>query len=234
MTSQKAKVYTVSQVNSLIKGILENNLPGRLTVTGEITNWSIAPRGHRYFSLKDENSKVPCAMWAGNFRRVKFEPENGLAVLATGCIDVYVPHGRYQFIVDNLIPVGKGALQLAFEQMREKLRMEGLFRDEYKKALPSYPQRIGILTSESGAAVHDIKDSIHNRWPCARLFLYPVPVQGEGAAEKIAAAIRDTNKRNQKLKLDILIIGRAGRGRICGPSMRRFWRGRFSIRRYLL
>ena len=210
MTSQKPKVYTVSQVNSLIKVILEDNLPGKLTVTGEITNWGIAASGHAYFSLKDENALLPCAMWKGNFIRTKFKPKNGSAVLATGYIDVYLPHGKYTFIVDNLAPAGKGALQLAFERMYEKLRAEGLFRDEYKKALPLYPQRIGILTSESGVAVHDIRDSIHSRWPCARLFLYAVPVQGEGAAEKIAAAIRDTNRRNEGLKLDILIVGRGG------------------------
>jgi len=206
----RTKIYTVSQVNLLIKQILENNLPGRLTIAGEITNWSVAASGHAYFSLKDENALLPCAMWKGRFVRVKFMPKNGAAVLATGYIDVYSPHGKYQFIVDKLEPTGKGVLRLAFEQMYEKLRAEGLFRDEYKKVLPAYPERIGILTSESGAAIEDIKDSIWNRWPCVRLFLYPVPVQGEGAAEKIAAALRDVNKRNRELKLDILIVGRGG------------------------
>ncbi|MHC4542876.1 MAG: exodeoxyribonuclease VII large subunit, partial [Planctomycetota bacterium] len=115
-----------------------------------------------------------------------------------------------QLYVDKLDPAGVGALQLAFEQMVRKLAGEGLFNEAHKRALPPYPMRIGILTSESGAAVHDITDSIRSRWPCGRLFLYPVPVQGEGAAEKIAAALRDINRRNKKLKLHVLIVGRGG------------------------
>jgi exodeoxyribonuclease VII large subunit len=206
------KIYTVSQVNSLIKGILRNNLPGRLIIKGEISNWRVGPTGHRYFSLKEVevNSTLPCAMWNDKFAKVKFRPENGLAVLATGSIDVYIPHGRYQFIVDALEPEGVGARQLALEQMKKKLQARGLFDEAHKQPIPSYPERIGILTSESGAAVEDIKDSIWNRWPCVELFLYPVPVQGEGAAEKIAAAVRDLNRRNNKLKLDLLIVGRGG------------------------
>jgi len=149
-------------------------------------------------------------MWASKFRNVKFSPEDGMAVLARGHIDVYTVGGKYQLYVDKLEPEGVGALQLAFEQMVKKLQAEGLFDDVHKKALPMYPQRIGILTSESGAAVHDIIDSIHHRWPCVKLFFYPVPVQGEGAAEKIAAALRDINRRNQELKLDVLIVGRGG------------------------
>jgi exodeoxyribonuclease VII large subunit len=206
----RTKIYTVSQVNSLIKGILENNLPSRLTITGEISDWKHHTSGHCYFLLKDEVAQLPCVMWKSNFSRVKFKPENGLAVLAKGFIDVYEPQGKYQFYVEKIVPAGVGALQLAFEQMVKRLQIQGLFDEVHKKALPAYPQRIGILTSESGAAVEDIKDSIWNRWPCVRLFLYPVPVQGEGAAEKIAAALRDVNKRNRELKLDILIVGRGG------------------------
>ncbi len=133
-----------------------------------------------------------------------------MAVLATGHIDVYTVGGKYQLYVDKLEPEGVGALQLAFEQMVKKLQAEGLFDDVHKKPIPTYPERIGILTSESGAAVHDIIDSIRHRWPCVKLFLYPVPVQGEGAAEKIAVALRDINRRNKKLKLDVLIVGRGG------------------------
>jgi exodeoxyribonuclease VII large subunit len=208
--SNGTKIYTVSQVNSLIKAILENNLPPRLTVTGEITNWSVAASGHAYFGLKDENALLPSVCWRSSLSRIKFEPENGLAVIAKGHIEVYSPHGKYQFYADSMQPAGVGALQLAFEQMVKRLREQGLFDEVHKKPLPAYPERIGILTSESGAAVHDIKDSIHNRWPPARLFLYPVPVQGETAAEDIAAAITDVNKRNKTLKLDILIVGRGG------------------------
>ncbi len=208
--ANKSKIYTVSQVNSLIKGILENNLPGRLTITGEITDWKLHHSGHCYFSLKDENSVLPCVMWKSNFSRVKFRPENGMAVLGTGFIDVYEPQGKFQFYVERIEPAGVGALQLAFEQMVKRLKAQGLFDEKYKKVLPPYPERIGILTSESGVAVGDIENSIHSRWPCVKLFLYPVPVQGEGAAEKIAAGLRDINRRNSKLKLDILIVGRGG------------------------
>ena len=204
------EIYTVSQINSLIKAALEETLPSQLVIKGEITNFKHHPSGHCYFSLKDEKSNLPCAMWKLNVRRIRFRPENGQAVLATGFIDVYVPHGKYQLIVEELVPAGVGALQLAFEQMVKKLRDEGLFDDEHKKPLPAYPQRIGILTSGSGAAVHDIIDSIHNRWPCVELLFYPVPVQGEGAAKKIAAALREINRRNKKLKLDVLIVGRGG------------------------
>ena len=207
---QKTKIYTVSQVNSLIKEVLENNLPGWLTVTGQITDFKLHHSGHCYFSLKDENGVLPCVMWKSHFAKLKFKPENGLAVIAEGYIDVYAPQGRYQFYVESMMPAGVGALQLAFEQMVKKLQAEGLFDEAHKKPIPAYPQRVGIVTSESGAAVHDIKDSIWNRWPSVKLLLYPVPVQGEGAAETIAAAIRDMNKRNKRLKLDLLIVGRGG------------------------
>ena len=206
----RTTIYSVSQVNSLIKEILENNLPSRLTITGEITNWTVAQSGHAYFDLKDENALLPCVCWRSSLSKIKFEPENGLAVIAKGNIEVYSPHGKYQFYADSMQPAGIGALQLAFEQMVKRLQEQGLFDDAHKKPLPQYPQRIGILTSESGAAVHDIQDSIHNRWPPAELFLYQVPVQGEGAAEQIAAAIKDINKRSRQLKLDVLIVGRGG------------------------
>jgi exodeoxyribonuclease VII large subunit len=204
------KIYTVSQINSLIKIALEENLPSRLIVKGEISDWKHHASGHCYFWLKDEGSVLPCIMWASKFRTIKFSPDDGMAVLATGHIDVYTVGGKYQLYVDKLDPAGVGALQLAFEQMVRKLKSEGLFDDVHKKALPPYPMRIGILTSESGAAVHDITDSIHSRWPCAKLFSYPVPVQGEGSAQRIAAALRDINKRNKRLRLDVLIVGRGG------------------------
>jgi exodeoxyribonuclease VII large subunit len=209
-TQTRTKICSVTQVNSLVKDVLAAHLPSWLTVKGEITDWKEHQSGHRYFSLKDEESVLPCAMWRSSLAKIRFKPANGLAVLVTGSIDLYVPQGRYKLIVEEMIPAGMGALQLAFEQMVRKLEAEGLFAEAHKKPLPRYPQRIGILTSESGAAVHDIAVSIHNRWPCTRLFLYPVPVQGPGAAQAMAAALRDVNRRNDKLKLDVLIIGRGG------------------------
>jgi len=206
----KTTTYTVSELNALVKEVLETSLPARLSVQGEITGWKQHHSGHCYFSLKDENSVLPCAMWRSNATKLKFRAENGLAVLATGSVDVYVPQGRYNFVVNEMHPAGVGALQLAYEQMVKKLRGEGLFDDAHKQPIPAFPERIGILTSESGAAVHDIADSVHQRWPCTKLYLYPVPVQGDGAAAKIAAAITDINRRNQRLKLDLLIVGRGG------------------------
>lgn len=206
----KTTIYTVTQVNSLVKKVLESGLPGRVTVSGEISGWKQHHSGHCYFSLKDEGSALPCAMWKPRAARLKFRPENGLAVCATGSVSVYVPQGRYSMVIEEMTPAGLGALQLAYEQMVRRLRAEGLFADEHKQPIPTYPERIGILTSESGAAVHDIADSVHNRWPPTRLYLYPVSVQGEGAAEQIAAAIRDLNRCNKRLKLDLLIVGRGG------------------------
>jgi len=204
------KVYTVSGINSLIKGVLADTLPEKLIIKGEISNWKHHSSGHCYFSLKDENAVLNCVMWSSDFRLVKFKPADGIAVFASGFIDVYEPQGKYQLYVEKLEPAGVGALQLAFEQMVKRLAAEGLFDEAHKKSLPPYPQRIGILTSESGAAIGDIMHSITTRWPCVRLFLYPVLVQGEGAAEQIAEAIRDINRRNKELKFDLLIVGRGG------------------------
>ena len=210
MTNKEAKIYTVSEVTSLIKVALEENLPSRLTVAGEISDWKHHSSGHCYFSLKDANGVLPCVMWKSSFDRVKFAPADGMAIIATGHIDVYPPQGKYQFYADKFEPAGVGALRLAFEQMAAKLRAEGLFDEEHKKALPKYPMRIGIVTSESGAALIDIADSIYNRWPCAKMLLQTTSVQGEGAAREIAQAIRELNRRNSQLRLDVLIVGRGG------------------------
>lgn len=201
-------IYTVGQVNTLIKQALQNNLPGRLSINGEISNWKAHSSGHCYFSLKDENSVLPCVMWNSSFKKLKFQPESGIAITATGYIDVYPPQGKYQFYAESMKPAGEGGLQLAFEQLAAKLKAEGLFDDEYKKLLPPYPQKIVIITSETGAAVHDIADSIFNRYKCAKLYLYPCPVQGDGADEKLADAVKKINI--MKLNPDIIIIGRGG------------------------
>jgi exodeoxyribonuclease VII large subunit len=208
--SEQARVYTVSQVTALIKVCLENTLPGRLTITGQISGFRPHSSGHCYFDIKDENAIIPSVMWKSDAAKLKFRPENGLAVIAKGHIDVYPPQGKYQFYADAMTPAGVGALQLAFEQMKEKLAAEGLFSDEHKRPLPKFPFRIAILTSKSGAALHDIVDSIRARWPVGKLLFYDVPVQGAGAAEKIALAIKDVNKRNKDLKIDVMIVGRGG------------------------
>ncbi len=204
------KVYTVSQVNTLIKAALENHLPARMIIAAEISGFKQHRSGHCYFDLKDENSVLPAVMWKSAAAKLKFAPENGLAVTAKGYVDVYPPQGKYQFHVETMSPAGTGELQLAFEQMRKKLEAMGLFDKKHKKPLPKFPQRIAILTSESGAALHDITEGIFSRWPVTKLLLYPVPVQGDGAAEKIAEAIKNVNSRNLSLKVDLLIVGRGG------------------------
>ncbi|MBC8481081.1 MAG: exodeoxyribonuclease VII large subunit [Planctomycetes bacterium] len=210
MVKKKLDIYSVSQVNHLIKAILEDNLPSSFVVTGEISGWKKHSRGHCYFSLKDKDSILNCVMWSSSFAKQKFEPEDGMAVFATGFVDVYPPQGKYQFYVRKLEPSGVGSLELAFRQMVAKLEAEGLFDEGHKKALPRFPMRIGVVTSASGAAIRDIEESIHSRWSCAKLFLYPVAVQGEGAADEIAAALRDINRQNRKFGLDLVIVGRGG------------------------
>lgn len=187
-------------------------MPPRLTVQGELSDFKSHGSGHCYFSIKDKNAVVPCVMWASNAKKLKFQLDNGLFVLAKGHIDVYVPGGKYQFYVTKLEPQGAGALQLAFEQMYRKLQDEGLFDHEHKKNLPSYPNRIGIVTSSSGAAVDDIRTSVLTRWPCELLY-FDVPVQGDDAAKKIALTLYEINAKNKKNKLDLLIVGRGGGSR---------------------
>ncbi|HOL30705.1 MAG TPA: exodeoxyribonuclease VII large subunit [Anaerohalosphaeraceae bacterium] len=203
-------IFTVTQLNTMIKAALEEALQPRLMLRGEISDFKQHTSGHCYFLLKDAGGQIPCTMWASHFRQVKFRCENGLAVLAAGHIDVYLPGGKYQFYCDKLEPAGMGALQLAFEQMRRRLEAEGLFDPARKKPLPRYPMNIGIVTSFSGAALHDIADSIQTRWPCARLYVFDTPVQGEGAAPCIAAAIAKANRLRKQLGLELLIVGRGG------------------------
>jgi exodeoxyribonuclease VII large subunit len=204
-------VFTVTQLNNLIQVTLEETLPPRVILRGEISNWKRHSSGHCYFSLKDsDGGQIPCVMWASKFRNIKFDCQNGLAILATGYVDVYVPGGKYQFYAEKLDPAGVGDLQLAFEQMRKRLQAEGLFDPAHKRELPTYPMNIGVITSRSGAAVVDIADSIYSRWPCATLHVFDAPVQGEGSAEKIAAVINKANRMQKQLKLDILIVGRGG------------------------
>ena len=138
-TQTRTKVYTVTQVNSLVKDVLQANLPSWLSIKGEITDWKQHQSGHCYFCLKDEESVLPCAMWRGSFSKVKFKPGNGLAVLVSGSIDLYVPQGRYKLIVEEMIPAGMGALQLAFEQMVRKLEAEGLFSAGPQEAASQVP-----------------------------------------------------------------------------------------------
>ncbi|AQQ08532.1 Exodeoxyribonuclease 7 large subunit [Sedimentisphaera cyanobacteriorum] len=202
--------YTVTQINNMVKVALESSLPGHMSVIGEVSNLKRPSSGHIYFSLKDKNSQLPCIMWKSSVSKLGFELENGLSVICSGYIDVYSPYGKYQFISQSISPAGVGSLQLKFEQLCRKLREEGLFEPSRKKALPKYPFNIAVITSSSGAAVKDISESIHSRFPCAKLYLYSVPVQGKGAEKQIAAALGRVNVLKEKYSLDLIILGRGG------------------------
>ncbi|MBI4436240.1 MAG: exodeoxyribonuclease VII large subunit [Candidatus Omnitrophica bacterium] len=200
------KIYTVTEITHQIQALLEESFP-EVWVEGEITNLSQSAKGHTYFSLKDETALLKCALFASSGRSVKFRLENGLKVLCYGGISTYPPRGEYQLIVEKIEPQGLGALQLAFEQLKKKLEKEGLFDPKHKKPIPFLPNRIGLVTSLSGKAIRDILKVIGERFTESRVLIRDVRVQGEGAAEEIAEAIRDFNLFG---KVDVLLVGRGG------------------------
>jgi exodeoxyribonuclease VII large subunit len=199
-------IYTVSQLTAEIKSFLEGRYQ-HLWVEGEISNLRLPSSGHLYFTLKDPSAQLRSVMFRMQNRLLKFAPEDGLQVVAYGHLTVYEPRGDYQIIIDYLEPKGWGALQLAFEQLKEKLAREGLFDAAHKKPLPALPQRIGIVTSPTGAAIRDILQIIERRFANVHIFLCPVRVQGEGAAQEIALAIRQLNEWPG---LDVIIVARGG------------------------
>lgn len=202
---------TVSQLNGLVKRVLGNGLPATIHLVGQISNFSRPASGHCYFTLKDDRSEVRATMWKSAAATVKFKIEDGMEVVATGSVDVYEPRGQYQFNVRKLEPKGVGNLELAFRQLHERLSKEGLFDPAHKKRIPRYPRRIGVVTSPTGAAIHDILHTLRRRFPCLEVLLYPVRVQGEGAALEIASAIRTLNQRADDVGgIDVLIVGRGG------------------------
>ncbi len=204
-------MLTPRQVNELIRGAINRYLPPTLHVLGEIGDISRAGSGHVYFTLKDDASELRCVMWRSAAGKLRFEPETGLEVIATGGIEVYAPRGAVQLVVRSLEPRGVGALEIAFRQLRQKLEAEGLFDPRRKKLLPRLPQRIAVVTSESGAAIRDILQTLARRFPIAQVLLFPVRVQGEGAAAEIAAAIELMNRRAAELGgIDVAIVGRGG------------------------
>lgn len=201
-------VLSVGELTRRIKRRIEDGL-GYVWVSGEISNLRPAgPSGHLYFTLKDEKSQIPCAMWRGFASRLRFRPEDGMGVLAYGRVDVYIPYGKYQLLVEQLEPRGVGALQVRFEQLKEKLAREGLFDPARKRPLPRLPLKVALVTSPVGAAVQDMIRTIRTRCPVTQVFVYPVRVQGEGAAEEIAAAVGHLNLAMPDL--DVLIVGRGG------------------------
>jgi len=205
--AEERKALSVSDLTRRIKKILEDNLR-YVWVAGEISNFKTYPSGHLYFTLKDEESQLPCAMWKGSAVRLAFQPESGQQVLAYGRIDVYLPRGQYQLIVEKMEPRGAGALAMRFEQLKKKLEAEGLFDPDRKRPLPMLPRAIALVTSPVGAAIQDMLRTIATRNPAVDVFLYPVRVQGEGAAPEIAAAIEHLN--SARPDIDVMIVGRGG------------------------
>lgn len=202
-------VLTVSQLNRYVKSRMDadENLYNVFLV-GEISNFTNHYKtGHFYFSLKDEEAQIKAVMFRGNAAKVKFRVENGLRVIIRGRVSLYEAAGSYQVFVDDMQPDGTGALQLAFEQLKEKLQSEGLFAEAHKKPIPKYPERIGVITSETGAAIQDILNVLGRRYPLADVILAPVLVQGEEAPNQLISAVDQFNRLNCA---DVLIIGRGG------------------------
>ena len=200
------EIYTVSELTRAVKFVLEENFHD-IWVEGEISNFKVSNSGHAYFTLKDEESQLRVVLFRLNKRLLKFEPDDGLHVIVRGRISVYEARGEYQLIADYMEPKGIGALQLAFEQLKEKLFKEGLFDEAHKKPIPDFPNKIAIVTSPTGAAIRDILRIIGRRFPNVHIIIYPVMVQGEGAAEGIAMAIAELNGLSD---IDVMIVGRGG------------------------
>ncbi|MFO1064003.1 MAG: exodeoxyribonuclease VII large subunit [Pirellulales bacterium] len=198
---------SVTQLTLCIKSLIENSLP-RLWVEGEVSDLSRPSSGHLYFTLKDAQCQIRAVMWRSAAQRLPFRLEDGAQIICAGGIEVYPPRGSYQMAVTRVQPQGVGGLQLAFRQLHAKLAAEGCFDAERKKPLPKFPRRIAFVTSPSGAALHDFIEAAAQRWPLFELTVVPVRVQGEGAAEEIAAGIQAA----QRLKpaVDLIIVGRGG------------------------
>ena len=200
------RILTISEVTRLIKTSLEESFP-QVWIEGEISNFKRHSSGHLYFTLKDEGAQISGLMWRSRADNLLFTPEDGMKVQARGSITVYPPRGNYQIDVVRMLPVGVGELQLAFEQLKKKLEAEGLFDASRKKLLPEFPKTIGVVTSPTGAALQDIRSVVERRQPSVEIVVAPVRVQGPGAAEEIAEAIRDMNRYGN---IDVLIVGRGG------------------------
>lgn len=203
---QNRQVLTVSQLNRAAKDLLETYLP-MLWVEGELSNLSVPSSGHWYFSLKDSGAQVRCAMFRNRNMLVRFKPEAGKKVLVRGKVSLYEGRGDYQMIVEHMEPAGAGDLQRQFELLKEKLQAEGLFDSAHKKPLPAWPRRLGVVTSPTGAAVHDILHVLRRRFPALPVIVLPVAVQGNEAAGQIAVAIDTANRHDL---CDVLIVGRGG------------------------
>src|SRR5277367_720707 len=200
------RIYSVGDLTAKIRDLFAKNFTDT-TVQGEISNCRPAASGHIYFTLKDDRAQIRCVFFKNQQRGIKFRPEDGLHVTVRGSLSVYEARGEYQIYVETIEPVGLGALQLAFEQLKKRLEAEGLFSQERKKPLPMLPNRIGLITSPRGAAVRDVIRILRRRFPNVCLTLYPVRVQGDGAAKEIVEALRHFNRKST---VDVIILARGG------------------------
>ena len=209
MAEREKLIFSVGQVNEYIKYLMEADaVLDSIWVRGEISNLTARhTTGHLYFSLKDETGVLRAVMFRSSAVKLKFEPENGMRVLAHGRVSVYPKDGQYQLYLDSMEPDGIGALAAAYEQLKNKLAAEGLFDEAHKKPLPAYPETVGVITSPTGAAVRDIANILSRRYPLAKMILFPTLVQGENAPRQLCSGIRYFN---QKLPVDVIIIGRGG------------------------
>lgn len=201
--------YTVSQLNNYVKTMIDSDpCLTYIYVVGEISNFTNHYKtGHFYLTLKDSSCAIKAVMFRSNAARIKFEPQNGMKVICRGRASLFERDGSFQFYIEEMQPDGAGALQVAFEQLCEKLKSEGLFDEAYKKPIPKFPERIAVITSPTGAAVQDIKNVISRRCPCVEVIMCPVLVQGDGAAAQLCDAVKKVNELNCA---DIIIIGRGG------------------------
>ncbi|MGM0632901.1 MAG: exodeoxyribonuclease VII large subunit, partial [Pseudomonadota bacterium] len=202
-------VLTVSSLNRMARSLLEDGFPS-VVVEGEISNLAVPASGHWYLTLKDERAQIRCAMFRGNNRSVRVRPANGMLVTVRGRLSLYEARGDYQLILDRMEEAGAGALQRAFEELKQRLRDEGLFDTERKKPLPARCHHVAIVTSRTGAALQDMLTVFQRRFPLMRITVLPVPVQGDEAPPAIVRALRIANRRRHDLAFDALIVGRGG------------------------
>lgn len=201
------KYITVTQLTKYIKYKIDSDANLNVVfLKGEISNFKAHTRGHFYFTLKDDNSRINAVMFASRAAKIKFLPQDGMKVMVTGKVSVYEATGGYQIYIDEMIEDGIGNLYIAFEQLKEKLAKEGLFNKEFKKAIPKFPKVIGIVTAPTGAAIRDILSTIHRRWPLTSTILFPALVQGKEGAQSIAKQIEAAST----YPIDVLIVGRGG------------------------
>jgi exodeoxyribonuclease VII large subunit len=205
-TPEKKKVYSVTEITNIIKNELETKFP-LVWVEGEVSNFKRAYSQHLYFDLKDDSSQLHAVMWRSKASKIPFKMEDGIQIVCKGFISVYPQRGQYQIQVEEVEPKGKGALQLAFEQLKKKLEKEGLFNPEKKKPIPLIPKKVGIVTSPRGAAIIDILQTIERRFAKLHIVIYPVKVQGEGASEEIVEAL---DYLGSLPDIDVIIVGRGG------------------------